>query len=204
MKTYPTDSQLTRLLMAGDKAAFEFLYRKYVQALYTFSHRVIRAREECEDFVQEIFETLWLRRKILGHLTIVNTDLYKTMTHKLIWRFQDHYPNRIIGSLSTDDTDDRIPPDSLLEKYLQDAVTPDERILIEDWLDNLRTDETTELRLSIEDEEKLFLRIVASLERKQIIRMKPEPEPKEGPKLWIYVWVLAILTFVMVLLWKII
>jgi ferric-dicitrate binding protein FerR (iron transport regulator) len=46
--------------------------------------------------------------------------------------------------------------DQLMQRYLTGQVTEQERIKIEAWLDEQKTDDTTDLDLSKEDEEKIF------------------------------------------------
>lgn len=54
--------------------------------------------------------------------------------------------------------------DRLLQRYLSDQVSEKERIKIEAWLEEVKTDDPTSLELTKEDEEKVFQKITNSIE----------------------------------------
>ena len=60
-----SDPELTTLLTRGDKAAFEVIYRKYAPELYRYARRNISCKEDCEEMIQDVFESLWVRRSDL-------------------------------------------------------------------------------------------------------------------------------------------
>jgi len=59
------DSELVELLIQGDKKAFETIYKRYASDLYRFARKNIPLKEDCEEMVQEVFESLWIRRENL-------------------------------------------------------------------------------------------------------------------------------------------
>src|SRR6266850_5329921 len=54
--------------------------------------------------------------------------------------------------------------DKLLQRYLAGEVSEQERIKIESWLEVMKTEDTSDLELSKEDEEKLFQKITANVD----------------------------------------
>lgn len=60
-----TDAELVALLNNGDKGAFELIYHTYVSELYRYARFNISIKEDCEEIVQEVFESLWIRHKTL-------------------------------------------------------------------------------------------------------------------------------------------
>lgn len=60
-----TDEALLKQLRAGSKPAFEEIFNRYWYALYKIVYVRIQKHEEAEEIVQELFATLWQRRKAL-------------------------------------------------------------------------------------------------------------------------------------------
>jgi RNA polymerase sigma-70 factor (ECF subfamily) len=83
-----SDTELLTLLIQGDAQAFEAIYRKYVSDLYRYARKNISVKEDCEEIVHDIFESLWLRHHELGHVTVLNAYLFKMMRYKIIRYFQ--------------------------------------------------------------------------------------------------------------------
>ena len=46
-------------IRAGDRDAFETLYRSYWQPLYAFAFRYVRSKPDAEDVTQEVFLRIW-------------------------------------------------------------------------------------------------------------------------------------------------
>ena len=90
MEQYPnlTDVELVALLNRGDQKAFEAIYRKYARDLYRYARKNIAIKEDCEEIIQEIFESLWARRESLHHVTVLNAYLFRMVKYKVIRYFQ--------------------------------------------------------------------------------------------------------------------
>jgi len=84
------DTELTTLLNTGDKIAFETIYRKYAAGLYRYARKNIGLKEDCEEIIQEVFESLWTRRESLEHVTVLNAYLFRMVKYKVIRYFQHH------------------------------------------------------------------------------------------------------------------
>jgi RNA polymerase sigma-70 factor (family 1) len=83
-----TEAELTMLLSEGNRKAFEVIYRTYGPALYRYARKNIAVGEDCEEIVQEIFESLWLRRHDLRRITVLSAYLYQMARYKIIRYFQ--------------------------------------------------------------------------------------------------------------------
>jgi RNA polymerase sigma-70 factor (ECF subfamily) len=57
------DAELVTLLKEGNARAFEAIYRRYIAELYQFARRNIQVKEDAEEMVQDVFESLWVRHK---------------------------------------------------------------------------------------------------------------------------------------------
>ena len=61
-----SDGELLHRMAADDQAAFTCLYRRHWESLFVTTVLVIRNREDAEDIIQEVFASLWNRRKALN------------------------------------------------------------------------------------------------------------------------------------------
>lgn len=59
------DSDLLQLLQQGDASAFQELYNRYWNKLYFLAHKRLKSAMAAEEIVQNVFLTLWNRRKTL-------------------------------------------------------------------------------------------------------------------------------------------
>lgn len=58
-----TDSDLVIMLGNGSKPAFEIIYRRYASELFRFARSRISSSEDCREMIQDVFESLWVRRE---------------------------------------------------------------------------------------------------------------------------------------------
>lgn len=83
-----SDAELITLLVQGDQAAFESIYRRYAANLYKYAARNIQSKEDCKEIIQDIFTDLWSRHESLAHITVLNAYLYRMVKYKVIRYFQ--------------------------------------------------------------------------------------------------------------------
>jgi RNA polymerase sigma factor (sigma-70 family) len=57
-----TDEQLVDHLRVDDRLAFEMIYKRYAHHLHSYIRRTLHDSDECKEIIQEIFESLWVRR----------------------------------------------------------------------------------------------------------------------------------------------
>lgn len=64
------DDQLVSLLRADDTRAFAEIYERYWYKLFRVAYHKIGAREEAEELVHDVFESLWHKRRdvVVSHL----------------------------------------------------------------------------------------------------------------------------------------
>ena len=77
------DKQLA-LLIGGSRKAFEVIYHTYALALINFARKSIPSKEDCEEIVQEVFESLWAKHTTLHHLTSLRAYLFKMVRYKIV------------------------------------------------------------------------------------------------------------------------
>lgn len=73
------DSELAKLLMSSDEAAYTELYDRYWKRLYLFASRMLQDEEQGMDIVQDLFTTLWHNRKEFDITTSLKTYLYTSV-----------------------------------------------------------------------------------------------------------------------------
>jgi RNA polymerase sigma-70 factor (ECF subfamily) len=83
-----TDATLLIGLKASDKEAFELIYRTFASGLYNYARRNIPGKEDCEEIVQDIFESLWARRGSLEVKSTLEGYLIGMARHKIIHYFR--------------------------------------------------------------------------------------------------------------------
>jgi RNA polymerase sigma-70 factor (ECF subfamily) len=61
-RTDADERALADRIRAGDMDAFEALYRRYWERLYSFAFRYLRSKEDAEEVTQEVFFRIWRGR----------------------------------------------------------------------------------------------------------------------------------------------
>lgn len=75
---------LLERLAAGDRQAFDDLYRHYVPAVYRNAFMLVKDREDAEDIVQDTFLALWHKRMTLAGRESVDGWLFVTCHNRCI------------------------------------------------------------------------------------------------------------------------
>lgn len=70
------DGLLVKALQRGDIFAFNELFHKYSQKIYNFSIKHIKREEDVKDLIQEIFITIWNKRKDIDEKKSFNGYLF--------------------------------------------------------------------------------------------------------------------------------
>lgn len=82
------DTELVDLLRQGNHQAFEVIYRRHARELFGYALRKIKVREDCEEIVHDVFESLWKRRE---ELTITSLRHYLlTSVRYVVIRYFSH------------------------------------------------------------------------------------------------------------------
>jgi RNA polymerase sigma factor (sigma-70 family) len=78
------DEHLWKKLKAGDRQAFEILFRRYHKHLYRYAVKFCRDKEMAEDQIQNLFLKIWVRKENLGNVVAVKTYLWTALRRELI------------------------------------------------------------------------------------------------------------------------
>ena len=89
-----TDADLLTSLYKGDRKAFEAIYHKYVSGLYRYAQKNISRKEDCEEIIQETFESLWARHETLRIQTSLRGYLLGVVRYKIIHHIRTNASKR--------------------------------------------------------------------------------------------------------------
>ena len=73
------DETLLDQIRAGDVGAFEHLFRRYAEPLYDCAYGYVGSRDVAQEVVQQLFVTLWERRRVWQVSGTVATYLYRAV-----------------------------------------------------------------------------------------------------------------------------
>ena len=79
-----SDEDLLYRMADDDQAAFTTLYRRHWEALFITTVRAIGNKEDAEDIIQEVFASLWNRRKALNLIGPPAVYLQTSVKYKAI------------------------------------------------------------------------------------------------------------------------
>jgi RNA polymerase sigma-70 factor (family 1) len=124
-ETLLSDVELLILLKEEGQIAFGIIYRKYASELYRYAAKNISRKEDCEEIIQEVFESLWARRESLRIISLRHY-LYNAVRYKVIRYFQhntvrkkyaDHF--RFFSDLYDNIEKEELDPAELIAKIEQ-------------------------------------------------------------------------------------
>lgn len=70
-------------LREGDRAAFSWIYRRYIPGLYSYGMKIIRDPDLVEDAIQDLFTDLWRTRSRVGEARSVRYYLFSSLRRKI-------------------------------------------------------------------------------------------------------------------------
>jgi RNA polymerase sigma-70 factor, ECF subfamily len=76
--------ELLEKLIAGDRKAFEVLFRKYYLRLRNYAYRITNDINFSEDIVQDLFFNLWSRKELLQKVNSLDSYLRTSVHHGAI------------------------------------------------------------------------------------------------------------------------
>ena len=79
-----SDEGLLERMATNDQAAFTLLYRRYWEPLFVTTVKVIGSKEDAADIVQEVFISLWNRRRDLSLTSTLGAYLQTSVKYKAI------------------------------------------------------------------------------------------------------------------------
>jgi RNA polymerase sigma-70 factor (ECF subfamily) len=115
-----TDQELARRIRAADEAAFNELYKRYFQRVYSYVYLRRRNHADAEEVVQEVFTAVF--RSI---------DAYRGKSSLLAWIYgiaKNTVNNHIRRSRAHEQRIERAELDLLRSSYTMDSCTPEEHL----------------------------------------------------------------------------
>ncbi|SHJ70002.1 RNA polymerase sigma-70 factor [Pseudozobellia thermophila] len=89
MKTTQDDIQLLCGLYEGKEASFRAIYDKYFESLFLYAMKVLNDRIVCEDIVQDIFVSLWTKRRE-AKITSLKPYLFQAVKYQIFNYFRNN------------------------------------------------------------------------------------------------------------------
>lgn len=114
------DRTLWRAFLEGEKPAFEWIYRKHAQGLFSYGMKISQSPSMVKDCIQELFVELWNRRNFLSTTDNIKFYLFKALKIKISHALHDEKRTRI--------------PNTVNERRLYEAELSYEETLIEDQM----------------------------------------------------------------------
>ncbi len=85
-----TDEELVVLLQQGKDSAFDELYVRYRDLLVNFVYRRMKSLDIAEEIVQEVFTTIWERRKVLVIKKSFSAYMYTSVRYVTLDYIRQH------------------------------------------------------------------------------------------------------------------
>ncbi|GAA3767744.1 RNA polymerase sigma-70 factor [Flavobacterium ginsengiterrae] len=122
-----TDEELVELLKQGKDKAFDELYFRYRDLLVRFVYARMKSVPISEEIVQEVFTTIWERRKTIqiqkSFMAYIYTSVrYKTLDYIKSHSVTDQYIQEVLDRNDIFCKSANTTEDSLYYEELQDAV----------------------------------------------------------------------------------
>jgi len=92
-------------IAAGDRSAFEALFRLYYRPLCAFALGYVKDTDKCEDLVQDLFFRLWLDREKMGVTTSMKAYLYTSVRNRCLNAVKVQGRMRVLNAESDDHID---------------------------------------------------------------------------------------------------
>lgn len=83
-------------IAGGDRAAFEKLHKELYPRLFYYVFKLIRNKEQAEDFIQEAFVMYWQHRTDFQQVLAVKTYFYLILRNKVAAHIRDNSIHRRI------------------------------------------------------------------------------------------------------------
>jgi RNA polymerase sigma-70 factor (ECF subfamily) len=120
-----TDEQLLSKMADDDRQAFTSLYRRYWEELFITAAKTLRGKEEAADVVQDVFLSLWNRRKELHIQGSVAAYLHTSVRYKCINYIERNITRRDYLLLLTEiqiNNSSTNPESKLICKEMQESI----------------------------------------------------------------------------------
>jgi RNA polymerase sigma-70 factor (family 1) len=117
------DIALVNRLAADDVVAFEALFNRYKDKLYSFLLQLGNSSSAAEDVLQDVFMKIWTRRHQLDKIDNFNAYLYRMAANQAINLMRRQSREiKILDELKLFNIDDNGTAQALSEKEMQDVL----------------------------------------------------------------------------------
>lgn len=82
------DKSLIALISDGNKLAFDAIYERYWESMYVYTIKVVKDKEQTEDILQEVFISLWNRRKEIKRIECLSAYLFVSLRFQSLSYFK--------------------------------------------------------------------------------------------------------------------
>lgn len=109
-----SDNELAYLLTKDDKQAFTEIYNRFFGILFVHACRKLNNEEEARDLVQQLFETLWVKRSHVSPEGNLSSYLYTATIN----RITDVFARQKVSSKYIDSLQQYVDQEHVLTDYL--------------------------------------------------------------------------------------
>lgn len=78
-----SDNELLRLLTGSDHAAFNEIYHRYFELLYSHAYKKLSDEDVAQDIIQEVFTALWFKRESAVNIKDLAAYLFSSTRYKI-------------------------------------------------------------------------------------------------------------------------
>jgi RNA polymerase sigma-70 factor (ECF subfamily) len=115
------DTDLVRLCQNGDIPAFDELFHKYRDKIYSTAYRMINNQEDALDLTQEIFLKVYQKIGKYDFKSTFSTWLYRLAMNVCIDELRKRKKVNLVP-LSQDYADEKTPADNVISKEEEDLI----------------------------------------------------------------------------------
>lgn len=128
------DQALWAAMRAGDESAFDVLYNRYFQVLFSYGKR-LAGEEMVSDAIQELFITIWRQRHALSQAVSVKFYLFRSLRREIV-RMRKNEPLQHEG---WEQLDEKLLPVQLSPEavFASNEETKEQAEQLRRWLDQL-------------------------------------------------------------------
>jgi len=86
MNNYSSSSEheIWRAFRGGDDHAYEYIYHRYAQELFSYGFHIVKDRQLVEDCVHDLFVYLFQHRATLGDTNAIKYYLFKSLRRRVV------------------------------------------------------------------------------------------------------------------------
>jgi RNA polymerase sigma-70 factor (ECF subfamily) len=84
-----SDSELFEMIRLGNERAFDEIHSRYAHRMYLYALNVLNKAEVCEDIVQNIFVSLWVKKEVVN-IKSLKSYLFKAVKYQIFNYYREH------------------------------------------------------------------------------------------------------------------